>query len=217
MGLLLSLLSGIVFYPLALTAFANFLTLNQPPEPSDLILVLGGNFFGPRALAGADLGARGYAPRVMISGPPYRGQPESDLSIRLLEKKGYRKDLFTSFPITGRSTIAEAIALCPELKRRGATRVLIVTSAYHSRRANLVLRLFCPGIRFRSIAAPDDQFQPQYWWRTPRYREILFSEVGKIIATVFWEYPKHRLTLLWQSGSIRPAWSILRLRGWHER
>jgi uncharacterized SAM-binding protein YcdF (DUF218 family) len=197
--ILLSLLPVVLFYPFTLTALANFLTFSQSPEPSDLILVLGGDFWGPRVLTGAELGARGYAPRVLISGPPYRNQPESELAIAFLEEKGYRKDLFTSFPNYAKSTIEEAVAVCPELKRLGASRVLIVTTAYHSRRANLVLRLFCPGIRFRSIAAPDDQFQPESWWKTPRYRQIFFAEWEKIMATVFWEYPRHKLTLHWRA------------------
>jgi uncharacterized SAM-binding protein YcdF (DUF218 family) len=202
-AVLLSLLLTAVFYSFLLTALAKFLMLSQPPEQADLILVLGGDFFGPRAMLGAELGARGYAKKVLISGPPYRDQPESELSIRFLVDKGYKKELFASFPIYGKSTIEEAIALCPELRRLGAARVLIVTTAYHSRRANIVLNLFCPGIRFRSVPAPDDQFQSENWWKTPRYRKIFFSEWEKIIGTVFWEYPRHIPTLLWRA--IQPS------------
>jgi len=190
------LLFTAVFYTIFLTALARFLTLSQQPEPADLILVLGGNFWGPRTLLGAELGARGYAPRVMISGPPYRNQPESDLAIGFLEEKGYRKELFISFPISGKSTIEEVIAVCPELKRLGAHRILIVTSAYHSRRANVVFRLFCPGLKLRSIAATDPQFDAERWWKNERYRRIFFSEWTKLLGTVFWKYPAYELNWL---------------------
>jgi uncharacterized SAM-binding protein YcdF (DUF218 family) len=193
---LISLALAIVSYPFVLTWAAKFLLLSQQPEPANLILVLGGNFWGPRVLTGAELGVRGYAPRVMISGPPYRNQPESDLAISFLEEKGYRKELFTSFPIYGKSTIEEAIAVCPELRRLGASRILLVTSAYHSRRANVVFRLFCPGLTLRSIAAPDTQFEPENWWKNERYRKIFFSEWTKLLGTIFWKYPAYELTRL---------------------
>jgi uncharacterized SAM-binding protein YcdF (DUF218 family) len=198
-----SLLLAAIFYPPVLTWLARFLTLSQPPQRADLVLVLGGDFWGPRALIGASLAADGYAEKVLISGPLYSGQPESELSIRFLVEKGFRRDLFISFPNTTRSTIEEGIAVCPELNRLGAKSVLIVTSAYHSRRANLVLRLFCPAIRFRSVAAPDGQFQAENWWKTPRYRVLFFSEWEKILATIFWEYPRHIPTLLWRA--IQPG------------
>lgn len=202
-GALAGILLAVVFYPSVLTWLATFLMLSRQPEKVDLILVLGGEFWGPRALKGAELGASGYARRVLISGPPYRDQPESELSIRFLVEKGYPRELFLSFPNASSSTIEEAIAVCPELHRLGAERVMIVTSAYHSRRANIVFRLFCPEVPFLSTAAPDTQFVPENWWKTSRYRKIFFSEWEKIVVTVFWEYPKHNLKLLWRPFSRR--------------
>jgi uncharacterized SAM-binding protein YcdF (DUF218 family) len=195
------LLAGIA-YPLTLTWLAKFLLLSQQPERADLILILGGDFYGPRALLGAELGKRGYAPRVLISGALYENRPEGEFAVRFLVERGYRRELFISFPRTTQSTIEEAIALCPELHRLGASKVLIVTSNYHSRRANLVFRLFCPGVRFRSIAAADRQFEVENWWKNPQYRGIFFSEWKKIIGTVFWKYPEHSLRRLW--GAIKP-------------
>jgi len=196
---------------------AKLLLFSQQPERADLILVLGGDFWGPRALRGAELGTRGYANKVMISGPPYQNQPESDLAIHDLVGKGYPRELFASFPITARSTVEEAIAVCPELRRLSVQRVLIVTALYHARRANLVFRLFCPGISFRSVGAADAQFEPQNWWKTERCRKIFFSEWQKIIATVFWKYPEYNLTHPWRSSSnqteklLRPSDSQRRL------
>jgi len=191
------LLAG-MSYPLILTRLAKFLLLSQQPERADLILILGGDFYGPRALLGAELGKRGYAPKVLISGALYENRPEGEFAIRFLVERGYRRELFISFPGTTQSTIEEAIAVCPELHRLGARKVLMVTSAYHSRRANVVFRLFCPGIQFRSIAAADEQFEAEKWWKEPRYRRVFFSEWGKIIGSMFWKYPEHKLERLWR-------------------
>jgi uncharacterized SAM-binding protein YcdF (DUF218 family) len=189
------LLAGIA-YPLILTRMAQFLLLSQKPEPADLILILGGDFYGPRALLGAELGKLGYAPKVLISGALYQNRPEGEFAIRFLVERGYRRELFVSLPSTTQSTIEEALAVCPELDRLGARRVLIVTSAYHSRRSNVVFRLFCPGVRFRSIAAADAHFEAEYWWKKPQCRRIFFSEWEKIIGTVIWKYPEHNLKRL---------------------
>jgi hypothetical protein len=121
---------------------------------------------------------------------------ESEFSILFLEEKGYRKDLFISFPIYAKSTIEEAIAVCPELKRLGASKILIVTSAYHSLRANVVFRLFCPGLTLRSIAAPDTQFEAENWWKNEHCRRIFFSEWTKLLGTIFWKYPAYELNRL---------------------
>jgi uncharacterized SAM-binding protein YcdF (DUF218 family) len=184
---------GWIFRVSLLTGMATILTLSENPEPADLVLILGGDFWGPRALKGAELGARGYAPHVLISGPPYVNRPESELSIRFLVEKGYRQDLFLSFPNNTHATVEEAISVCQELHRLGARKVLIVTSAYHSRRANLVFRLFCPGVHFRSVAAPDPVFETANWWKTPAFRTIFFSEWKKIAGTIFWRYPEYIL------------------------
>ena len=191
-GVLICLLA-VMLYPIILTSAAKFLTLFQQPKQADLILVLGGDFFGPRVLKGAELGALRYAPRVLISGPPYQGGPESDFAIRFLVAKGFPLDLFLSFPNAATSTIEEAIAVCGELHRLGARRILLVTSAYHSRRAKVVFNLFCPGLEFRSVAAADSQFEPESWWKTPRYRTIFFSEWTKLLGTVFWKFPAYEL------------------------
>jgi|RhiMetdeSRZDD1v2_1073273.scaffolds.fasta_scaffold116969_3 uncharacterized SAM-binding protein YcdF (DUF218 family) len=197
------LLASLIFYPVTLTGLAKLLTLSQRPEPADLILVLGGDFWGPRSLMGAELGARGLAKKVLISGPPYRynpegkDQPESELSIVFLVEKGYRREMFLSFPNTTKSTIDEALAVCPELNRLGAKKVLLVTSSYHSGRANLVFNLYCPDVRFRSVPAPDPQFEVNNWWKTESFRKIFFSEWQKIIGTVFWKYPQRQLQRLW--------------------
>ena len=199
------LLLALFNYPWSLTILAKFLTLSQPPERADLVLVLGGDFWGPRVLLGADLGVHGYAPRVLISGPPYVAEPESELAIRFLVEKGYPKDIFISFPNTSTNTIEEALAVCPELSRLGARKVLLVTTAYHSRRANIVYRLFCPNISFRSVSAPDVHFAVENWWKTERFRQIFLSEWEKIAGTIFWKYPEHKFKDLWPTTVRKSA------------
>ena len=147
-------------------------------------------------MKGADLGLEHYAPLVMISGTPYNGRPDGELAIEFLVAKGYPREMFLSFGHNARSTIEEAIALRPELIRRNVKHVILVTSAYHSRRAALVFHLFCPGIQFLSIPAPDDSYHPDVWWKDPSSRHLFFSEWSKVIATVLIVYPRYRAETL---------------------
>ena len=184
------------WYPLALTSAGMFLFDAEAPSHADLILVLGGDFWGPRVLKGADLGMHAFAPRVMISGPFYQGRPEGDLAIEFLVQKGYPHELFVSFAHHAASTIDEAQAVAPELRRLGVRNVILVTRGSHSRRAKIVFRLFCPGVDFRSVPAHDDQFQAEQWWTDPRRREIFFLEWSKILGTVLVKYPAYLLKAL---------------------
>ena len=147
-------------------------------------------------IKGADLGVRGQAPMVLISGAPYRNRPEGEFAIPFLTHLGYPRSLFESFGHHASSTIEESLALCPELRRRGVKKVLLVTSGYHSRRAAIVFGLFCPDIQFVTVGASEPVFVPSRWWMASKSRKLFFSEWFKICGTVLFEYPKYRLEKL---------------------
>jgi len=183
-----------------LNCLGAFLVSSQRPQSADLILVLAGDFWGPRVVKGADLAMQGYAPLVLMSSTPYQGRPDGELAIEFLIKQGYPARLFQYYNHDARSTIEEAIALRPELARRGVRRVLLVTTAYHSRRAGMVFRLFCPGIRFITIPAPDS-YHPDAWWKDPHSERLFRSEWSKILGTLLVAYPKYLgEKIIWKSA-----------------
>src|SRR5580704_5161737 len=94
-----------------LTWLGDFLVDSQPPQPADLILVLGGDCGGPRVITGAELAIASYAPSVRLSGPPYKDRPEGEAAVDFLVEKGYRRALFQVFAHHAGSTIAEAKAI----------------------------------------------------------------------------------------------------------
>ena len=170
------------------------LVCSETPEPADLIVVLGGDFYGPRVLKGADLVMQGYAPLVLISGPPYQSErSEAEFAIDFLVRQGYPRHLFQAFGHHEGSTIPEAIVVGAELKRRGVHRVILVTSSYHSRRADIVFRLFCAGVHFQSVSAPDPHYNPADWWTDESSRRLFFSECKKILGSILIAYPEYLL------------------------
>lgn len=168
----------------------EYLVSPEQPRRADLILVLAGDFWGSRVVKGAELGMQHYAPLVLMSSTPYQGHPDGILAIEFLVKRGYPASLFQYYNHNSRSTIEEAIALRPELARRGVKRVLLVTTAYHSRRAGMVFRLFCPGTQFIVIPA-SDRYHPDDWWEDPESTRLFRSEWSKILGTILLEYPKY--------------------------
>jgi uncharacterized SAM-binding protein YcdF (DUF218 family) len=187
--LLLAIAAGLgwlVFRPpeRGLVWLARYLIVSEQPQKSDLIVVLGGDFWGPRVLRAADLGMQGYANRVLISGPRYGSAYEGDYAIGFLERKGYPRQLFVTYPISAVSTIAEAHSLQKAFERYRARDILIVTSDYHTRRASIIFRALVPGYHYRFIAAQDIHLHPESWWTNAEGRQFFYSEWSKIIGTL---------------------------------
>jgi len=162
-----------------------FLVETQPPDHADLVVVLAGDPYGHRILKGAALVKEGYAPYVLVSGPAsFYGLHESDLAIPFAVKRGFPAAWFIAFPHDAHSTDEEGRAILPELRKRNAHRVLVVTSDYHTRRALHTLREQWPGIDVRMVAAPDEYFSPYRWWHTREGRKTFFLEYTKTLASL---------------------------------
>jgi uncharacterized SAM-binding protein YcdF (DUF218 family) len=198
-GTALFLAVCLIRWQATLNWFGHFLVDTDRLDQADLILVMGGDFWGPRVLKAAELGNAGLAPLVLISGPPYNGRPEGELAVEFLVQHGYPKELFAVFGHLEPSTFGEVIVLRSELARRHAKRVIVVTSSYHSRRCAILFHLICPGIRFQSAPAPDAHYHAEDWWDDPPVRDLFFSEWEKILGSVFVAYPSY-LVRTWVRG-----------------
>ena len=162
-----------------------FLVQGESPARADLVVVLAGDPYGRRILKGAELVKEGYAPNVLVSGPAgFYGLHESDLAIPFAVKRGFPASWFIAFPHEAHSTDEEARAIWPELRKRSAHRVLVVTSDYHTRRALHTLRARWPDIDVRMVATPDEFFSPYGWWHTREGRKTFFLECTKTFASL---------------------------------
>lgn len=166
-----------------LAGLGDSLVVSDPLQHADLIYVLAGDFWGTRVLLGANLGSKGWAPKVILSGGRYMDSYACDLSVDFTVQHGYPRRLFIPIRLDAQSTIEEAQAMRPIFHQLGAKRIILVTSNFHSRRAALVFRLFLPEFDFRMEGAPDPPFDPHAWWKTPTQRHLLFGEYEKILGT----------------------------------
>lgn len=184
----------VVLFVLAILARSWWLPLvgwalvrDDGPAKADIAVVLGGDPWGVRISKAGDLVRQGYAPIVLVSGPPgYYDQHECEPEIAWAVRHGYPAAWFIPFPDEARSTQDEARILLPELQRRNVHRALFVTTDYHSRRAARVIRAaeraMGVGIDIRMITAPDREFHPATWWRNRQGQKIAFTEWTKTLA-----------------------------------
>jgi len=131
----------IVFSPLS-ARLADGLVRRDPVAPADAVFVLAskiqkdGELTGTamtRLLHGLELVGEGHAPRLILSElyPPHR--PYADAARALIDHLRLRGDLLTVGPVDNtRDEAREVARLCRE---HGWTRLLLVTSPVHSRRA----------------------------------------------------------------------------------
>jgi uncharacterized SAM-binding protein YcdF (DUF218 family) len=157
------------------------------PAKADVAVVLAGDYWGNRILKGGQMVRLGYVPAALVSGPAgLYGHYECEPAIAYAIRQGFPAAWFIPFPNNARSTQEEAWAILPELHRRNTHRMLLVTSDYHTRRAlrifNRTERKMGGGMEIRAVAAPDEEFHPDSWWRSRQGQKVAFIEWTKTLA-----------------------------------
>jgi uncharacterized SAM-binding protein YcdF (DUF218 family) len=172
-----------VFHDSILYSLGAVFTSAGPPQKADIAVVLAGDAKGNRILTAARLCQEGYVPKVLVSGPGgMYGYWESDLAIGFAVKHGYPQDEFIGFHHKGTSTLAEARAVIPELRRLGVHRYLLVTSDYHTARAQRIFRRVAPDLEEHTISAPDPDWDHGYWWKNREGRKLWLYEALKTVG-----------------------------------
>ena len=170
--------------PWWLASLGRFLVKADGPAPADVVVVLAGDFSGNRILTAGDLVRRGLAPRALVSGPSGAyGMSESDLAIHFAAAHGYPESYFIAVPNDSRSTVSEADVMLAAVRSRGAHRIDVVTSNYHTRRAGNIYRAKAPDLDIHMVSAPDLFFQPDTWWKNRDARKTFLFEWMKTVAT----------------------------------
>jgi uncharacterized SAM-binding protein YcdF (DUF218 family) len=185
-ALLLVLATGLLVLtaPWWLSAAGRALIQSDPPEPAQAILVLAGDQKGERIMKACELGAAGLAPLILVSGPgEIYGRNEADLAIEFAVKHNCPSSLLEPVVIRAFSTEDEAREFQRELRARNITRLLILTSNYHSARSGRIFRRrLGNAVNVRMFAAPDSLFDPDRWWHSREGQKTMFYEWSKTIS-----------------------------------
>ncbi|HEY4879416.1 MAG TPA: YdcF family protein [Candidatus Acidoferrales bacterium] len=170
----------------------EFWVVDEPPETSDVIVVLSGdNYDAERATRAASLFKSGMAPRVVATGRALRSYATTtDLMKRDLVEHGVPESAIVPFTHRADDTRDEAAAVSEFVRSHGWKKILLVTSNYHTRRSQYIYEHVLPSSdQLLTVAAPDSDYDPNYWWRTRTGVKIFFHELGGYLVAL-WETKK---------------------------
>ena len=148
-------------------------------------LALGGEDHGfPRTRHALDLFRAGYAPTVVFSGGTLKDAglacSSAQLSLEAARQLGLPSRSAVIAP-EAQSTYDEALNLRTMAQEHEWQTLILVTDAFHTRRAARTFRAVMPGVSVRVSAAPDPRYDPVNWWRTENGLVSVFTELIKLI------------------------------------
>jgi uncharacterized SAM-binding protein YcdF (DUF218 family) len=170
----------------------EFWVVDEPPETSDVIVVLSGdNYDAERATRAASLFKSGMAPRVLATGRALRSYATTtDLMKRDLVEHGVPADAVVPFTHKADDLRDEATAVCEFVAAHDWKKILLVTSNYHTRRSQYIYMHKLPSSdQLLTVAAPDSDYDPNYWWKTRTGVKIFLHELGGYLVAL-WETKK---------------------------
>lgn len=162
---------------------ARLLVVNDP-QPSEVIVVLAGETDRRPAL-GFELLDKGYARRMLIDVPASTRVYDSTV-LQMAEDYIHRRPQASKVgtcPIQGLSTRDESHDVEKCLAHETASRVLIVTSDYHTRRSLSIFRHEIRGRQFSVAAAADATQFGIRWWT---HREWAKTCVDEWLRLLWW-------------------------------
>jgi len=181
---------------------AEGLIVEKPLEKTDAILVLGGSsVYIERTRKAAEIYKTGVAPVIFLTDDggragwsriEKRNPPYVELARKSLISEGVPAEAIVILQPTVSGTIYEAQVLAEKAKAENLQRVLIVTSAYHTRRALWTFERFFAENNVETelgIVSPStgEQTPPPFlWWLSPRGWGLVAGEYVKFL--VYWVY-----------------------------
>ncbi|MFM2124186.1 MAG: hypothetical protein RL328_637, partial [Acidobacteriota bacterium] len=174
----------VLTHTLWLTALGSFLVSDHAPVKADIALVLAGDFRGGRMIRAAELVKQGFVPKVLVSGPDGAfGNYECDLAIPFAVRAGYPEEYFVHLENMARSTREEAEAAAGVLRKMGVHKVLVVTSNFHTRRAERMYHEAVPDLDIVMVGSSDPYFSPDGWWKNREGQKTFLYEWMKTVAS----------------------------------
>lgn len=181
---------------------AEMLIVEKPLDKADAILVLSGSsVYVERARKAAELYRQEIAPRILLTDDGSRAgwsrverenSPFVELARKELIKHGVSPEAIEILPEQVDGTKSEAEALQKKFRESGLKSVLLVTSAYHTRRALWTFgKTFADNNLNTEIgiesAPPGNQTpSPLFWWLSVKGWKFVAGEYVK--GLYYWVY-----------------------------
>ena len=165
-GILIVAPLAYVGFPAALNRSAKALIRADQLVKSDVIVALGGDSRGNREKHAAELYRQGLAKKLVVSGVQISwGLHTGDAAKRYVTSLGVPEADVLMIRDTW-NTRTEAKELEKIMLANGWRSAIIVTSAFHSRRATFTVERAAADFEFHSAPVPAEapEWQPDRWW-----------------------------------------------------
>jgi len=177
------LLAGYFLTPVLLNRMAGGLIREDGLIKADVIVALGGDSLCNREKRAAELYHQGWANNVVVSGIKYPwGFHTGEAARAFVMNKGVPEEKISIIRDT-LNTRMEAKVLAALMRERGWKSAIIVTSAFHSRRAMYTVEKTARDLTFRSSPVPTGypEWEPYSWWSR---RGDVFLTVREFVSWV---------------------------------
>lgn len=184
-GMVLSpVIAGFVFHSSILAGLGAWLDIGKPPQPTDSVMILSGDS-DVRPFVGAALVKTGFADKVLVTEslpPAGSGPAEHEVSFQMLAAAGLAADQVVLLEGACENTYDEARSLRRFLATHPLETITVVTSEYHTRRADWIFRqvLETKADQVHFVSAPTDRFDANNWWRNAQGMRFYLSEYIKL-------------------------------------
>lgn len=165
----------------AIIGINRYLILQDPIKKADAIVAVSGGDTNARTDKAIELYQQGYAPLLVFSGAAK--DPNSPSNAKVMKERAVKNGVEPSVILideASRDTRENALGIKAQLSK--VERIILVTSSYHQRRANVEIKLVLPNVEIINVPAEDRNWSPYTWWLSPYGWWVT---VGELIKSLF--------------------------------
>ena len=162
-----------------INAIGQFLIVDEAPQKSDVIIILGG-YDTTRVAYGAKLYQLGYADKVLLSGSGM-GMTKQAVSLGIPESAILQENQSTT-------TFENAKYSLKIVQNLGYKSAIVVTTSFHTRRTSIIFAQFFKGIDVKICPVPYDSAITHNWWKDTYDTQFVVSEYAKLVYHYLFEW-----------------------------
>lgn len=152
---------------------------------ADAIVAISGGDTEARTAEAIALYGRGWADTLIFSGAAYdSNSPSNARAMRAQAIEAGVPESHIEIEEHARDTRENAKRTLTVASQRGAKQIILVTSAYHQRRAGIEFRQTFGNVRVVDHPVVQDDHWSRSWWMTPNGWWLAIGELAKIIFTL---------------------------------
>ncbi len=184
MFLVSALLIGVYLGPDSLKFCGAKVGTSGDCAPADAIVVISGGDTAARTDEAIKLYKNGWAPMIILSGAA--ADTSGPSNAKVMQQRAVAAGVpgeATLLDETSHNTNTNASNSVKLARSQGYTSLIVVTSAYHERRALMEFRRAGNGLTIRPHPVSEDKDWNRFWWMTPWGWNLALSELSKTAIT----------------------------------